>query len=85
MKTAGDLEQMFHAHNEQVMGTAGIRDLGGFLKEVFVGDRVPNIPQGLSCSSTEKERNAVKISFSRKPASLVEGGDQLFFYNNTFI
>lgn len=38
------------------MGTAGIRDLGGFLKEVFVGDQVPNIPQGLSFSNTEKDR-----------------------------
>ncbi len=38
------------------MGTAGIRDLGGFLKEVFVGDQVPNIPHGLSCSSAEKKR-----------------------------
>lgn len=38
------------------MWTAGIRNLGGFLKEVFVGDQVPALSQGLSCSTTEKQR-----------------------------
>lgn len=38
------------------MWTAGMRNLGGFLKEVFVGDQVPALSQGLSCSTTEKQR-----------------------------
>lgn len=36
-----------------------MRDPGGFLKEVFVGYQVPNIPQGLSCSSMEEKREAL--------------------------
>jgi len=54
------------------MRTAGIRALGGFLKEVFVGDQVPNIPQGLTCSCTGKVKISVSCnSFSR--ASLLIG------------
>lgn len=54
-------------------GTTEIRDLGGFLKEVFVGDQVPHIPQGLSCFSTEKEGNAVKKNHKKNHCSRTPG------------
>lgn len=70
------------------MGTAGIGDLGGFLKEVFAGDQVPKIPQGLPCSSAEKGRTAVRVAFSRGSALSPQpaaGRLSDVLYNNTSV
>lgn len=48
-KTASNLDDMIHK-------SCGLRNLGGFSKEVFVGDQVPALSQAMSCSGREMDR-----------------------------